>query len=218
MRWSTTAGCRTSSRPGRGRHPSRHCRRRRWCSCLGVATARPTRCPSSPGTGSRSAPLGWGRVQAICDFVHQHIQFGYQFARATKTAFEAFNEREGVCRDFAHLAITLCRCMNIPARYCTGYLGDIGVPPGTRRWTSRGGSRPISRLLVHVRRSQQHPAHRTRPHRARPRRRRRGDLHDVRTQRPEEFQGTDGGSPRAQNMTRREAVQRKARARPPRLS
>jgi transglutaminase-like putative cysteine protease len=75
-----------------------------------------------------SAPPGWGRVQAICDFVHQHIQFGYQFARSTKTAFEAFNERKGVCRDFAHLAITLCRCMNIPARYCTGYLGDIGVP------------------------------------------------------------------------------------------
>jgi transglutaminase-like putative cysteine protease len=76
-----------------------------------------------------SAPLGWGRVQAICDFVHQHIQFGYAFASPTKTAWEAYNERKGVCRDFAHLAITLCRCMNIPARYCTGYLGDIGVPP-----------------------------------------------------------------------------------------
>ena len=75
-----------------------------------------------------NAPLGWGRVQAICDFVHQHITFGYQFASPTKTAWEAFNERKGVCRDFAHLAITLCRCMNIPARYCTGYLGDIGVP------------------------------------------------------------------------------------------
>ena len=73
-------------------------------------------------------PLGWGRVQAICDFVHQHIQFGYQFASPTKTAWEVFHERRGVCRDFAHLAITLCRCMNIPARYCTGYLGDIGVP------------------------------------------------------------------------------------------
>jgi transglutaminase-like putative cysteine protease len=75
-----------------------------------------------------SAP-GWGRVQKICDFVNQHIQFGYQFARATKTASEAYRERQGVCRDFAHLAITLCRCLNIPARYCTGYLGDIGVPP-----------------------------------------------------------------------------------------
>ena len=71
---------------------------------------------------------GWARVQAICDFVHQHITFGYQFASPTKTAWEAYNERKGVCRDFAHLAITLCRCMNIPARYCTGYLGDIGVP------------------------------------------------------------------------------------------
>jgi len=75
-----------------------------------------------------SSPTGWGRVQAICDFVHQHIEFGYQYANNTKTAWGAFNERRGVCRDFAHLAIALCRCMNIPARYCTGYLGDIGIP------------------------------------------------------------------------------------------
>ena len=71
---------------------------------------------------------GWSRVQAICDFAHQHLLFGYHFARSSKTAWEAYTERQGVCRDFAHLAITLCRCMNIPARYCTGYLGDIGVP------------------------------------------------------------------------------------------
>lgn len=71
---------------------------------------------------------GWAKVQAICDFVHQHISFGYQHARATRTAFGAFEERVGVCRDFAHLAVTLCRCLNIPARYCNGYLGDIGVP------------------------------------------------------------------------------------------
>ena len=76
-----------------------------------------------------TAPTGWGRVQAICDFVHRHITFGYQYARPTKTAWEAFDERTGVCRDYAHLAIALCRCMNIPARYCTGYLGDIGRPP-----------------------------------------------------------------------------------------
>jgi transglutaminase-like putative cysteine protease len=73
-------------------------------------------------------PLGWARVQAICDYLHQNIQFGYQFARPTKTAWETFNERTGVCRDFAHLAIALCRSLNIPARYCTAYLGDIGVP------------------------------------------------------------------------------------------
>ena len=72
---------------------------------------------------------GWPRVQAICDFVHGHIRFGYEYARSTKTAWETFNEGTGVCRDFAHLAIAFCRCMNIPARYCTGYLGDIGVPP-----------------------------------------------------------------------------------------
>jgi transglutaminase-like putative cysteine protease len=72
---------------------------------------------------------GWPRVQAICDFVHQHISFGYRFARSTRTASEAFHERQGVCRDFTHLAITLCRCLNIPARYCTGYISDIGLPP-----------------------------------------------------------------------------------------
>jgi transglutaminase-like putative cysteine protease len=72
---------------------------------------------------------GWARVQAVCDFVHRHITFGYEHARPTRTASEAFNEQRGVCRDFAHLAVTLCRCLNIPARYCTGYLGDIGIPP-----------------------------------------------------------------------------------------
>ena len=77
---------------------------------------------------AQTAP-GWARVQAICDYVHNHITFGYQYARPTKTAREAFDERNGVCRDYAHLGITFCRCMNIPARYCTGYLGDIGVPP-----------------------------------------------------------------------------------------
>jgi transglutaminase-like putative cysteine protease len=72
---------------------------------------------------------GWTRVQAICDFVHQHITFGYQFARATRTASEAFYEQRGVCRDYTHLAIALCRSLNIPARYCTGYISDIGLPP-----------------------------------------------------------------------------------------
>jgi transglutaminase-like putative cysteine protease len=68
-------------------------------------------------------------VQAICDFVHSHIRFSYADASATRTASDSIREGVGVCRDFAHLAIALCRCMNIPARYCTGYLGDIGVPP-----------------------------------------------------------------------------------------
>jgi transglutaminase-like putative cysteine protease len=74
------------------------------------------------------SPMGWGRVQAICDFVHGHVAFGYEHASPNKSAWEVFTERKGVCRDYAHLAIALCRCMNIPARYCTGYLGDIGVP------------------------------------------------------------------------------------------
>ena len=73
-------------------------------------------------------PPGWGRVQAVCDFVHKHIRFDYMQARSTRTAFETYNEGIGVCRDYAHLALTLCRCLNIPARYINGHLGDIGVP------------------------------------------------------------------------------------------
>ena len=76
-----------------------------------------------------AVPMGWGKVQTICDYVHNHLTFGYEHSRPTKTAWDAFTERNGVCRDYAHLAITFCRCLNIPARYCTGYLGDIGIPP-----------------------------------------------------------------------------------------
>lgn len=71
---------------------------------------------------------GHARVQAICDYVHNHIRFDYMNARVTRTAFEGWQDRTGVCRDFAHLAIALCRCMNLPTRYVNGYLGDIGVP------------------------------------------------------------------------------------------
>lgn len=74
-------------------------------------------------------PPGWQRVQAIVDFVHDHLTYGYHYARATRTAWEAYQEKVGVCRDFAHLAVALCRCMNVPARYCSGYLGDIGIDP-----------------------------------------------------------------------------------------
>jgi len=107
---------------------------------------------------------GWARVQAICDHVHQHIAFGYEHARKTRTALEAFHDRTGVCRDFAHLGVAFCRCMNIPARYCTGYLGDIGVPAdgpmdfagwfeaflGGRWYTfdPRNNTRRIGRVLI----------------------------------------------------------------------
>src|SRR5258708_18935859 len=76
-----------------------------------------------------NTPPGWARVQAIVDFVHSHLTFGYEHAHFMKSAHDVYEQGAGVCRDFAHLAVTLCRCMNIPARYCTGYLGDIGVPP-----------------------------------------------------------------------------------------
>jgi transglutaminase-like putative cysteine protease len=75
-----------------------------------------------------ATPRGWPRVAAICEWVYENVTFGYNFARHTKTALDVYKERQGVCRDFQHLAITFCRCMNIPARYATGYLGDIGVP------------------------------------------------------------------------------------------
>ena len=75
-----------------------------------------------------TAEPGLARVQAICNFVHQHITFGYEHARVTRTASEAYEERRGVCRDFTHLGVAFCRALNIPARYCTGYLGDIGTP------------------------------------------------------------------------------------------
>jgi transglutaminase-like putative cysteine protease len=74
-------------------------------------------------------PPGWQRVQAICDWVHQNVTFGYEFASPTKTALDVYRDQRGVCRDFQHLAITFCRSLNIPARYATGYLGDICVPP-----------------------------------------------------------------------------------------
>ncbi len=108
---------------------------------------------------------GWSRVEAICTYVHEHIKFDYQQARSTRTAWEGYQERVGVCRDFAHLAVAFCRCMNIPARYCTGYLGDIGVPrvdaPGDfsawfevylgGRWytfDARHNARRIGRILM----------------------------------------------------------------------
>ncbi len=112
-----------------------------------------------------NAASGWRRVQAICDYVHDRVAFDYQSARPTKTAWETFNERQGVCRDYAHLAIALCRCLNIPARYCTGYLGDIGVPPmdapmdfaawleayiggGWHTFDPRNNQRRIGRVLI----------------------------------------------------------------------
>ncbi len=107
---------------------------------------------------------GYARVQAICDFVHGHIRFAYLEASSTRSASEAMRGGVGVCRDFAHLAVALCRCMNIPARYCTGYLGDIGVPidvnPGGFQRLVRGVPR---RPLVHDGRPPQPPAHRPHP-------------------------------------------------------
>ena len=134
---------------------------------------------------------GWPLVQAICDYVHNRITFDYQSARSTRTAWEAYNERTGVCRDYAHLAIAFCRCMNIPARYCTGYLGDIGP----RRHT-------VSRILPHGWKSISAAdgtfstlgttcQDRASADRARPRRGRCRDRNHIRPQHAGEFQGLD---------------------------
>ena len=108
--------------------PVEDCPKRHSSSCWAAATARAT-CCSTGLEAVRPRQPGWGRVQAICDFVHKHIEFGYEHARVTRTASEAYAEKRGVCRDYAHLAIAFCRALNIPARYCTGYLGDVGMPP-----------------------------------------------------------------------------------------
>jgi transglutaminase-like putative cysteine protease len=114
-----------------------------------------------------SVPPGWGRAQAICDWVNAHVTFGYEFASPSKTAVDVFHERRGVCRDFQHLAVTLCRSMGIPARYVTGYLGDIGIPLSPapmdfsawfeaylggewRTFDARFNSRRIGRILMAV--------------------------------------------------------------------
>ncbi len=113
---------------------------------------------------------GWGLVQAICDFVNEHVTFGYEHAHVGRTAYDTYIEKRGVCRDFAHLAVTLCRCMNIPARYCTGYLGDIGVPADPCPMDFSAWFEVLSRRqLVHVRCAPQHSAHRPHPDRARAR-------------------------------------------------
>jgi hypothetical protein len=98
----------------------------------------------------------WARLHAICDFVHAHLQFNYMHADPKRGSVRAFEERRGVCRDFAQLAITFCRSVNIPARCCAGYLGDIGVPPVPAPMDY--GLRRILANLVHFRRQAQQTA------------------------------------------------------------
>jgi transglutaminase-like putative cysteine protease len=129
MLWSVTRGWLTPRPPGPSKFRWSIFRKKLWFFYWVVAIAKLTNLPRSRGKHFGNGPTGWQRVQAICDFVHRHIEFGYHHARRTRTAWEAYNEGQGVCRDFAHLAIAFCRCMNIPARYCTGYLGDIRIPP-----------------------------------------------------------------------------------------
>jgi transglutaminase-like putative cysteine protease len=137
---------------------------------------------------------GWARVQAICDFVHSAVAFDYMEASATRTASETLAGGKGVCRDFAHLAIALCRCMNIPARYCTGYLSEFGEPephaPGRLRGLDGGLAR---RPLVGFRSAQQLKTHGTDPDRPRPGRRRCAADPDFRAEYPDAVRRLDLG-------------------------
>ena len=139
------------------------------------------------------SPPGWARAQSICDYVHNHIAFDYQNARPTRTAWEVFNERVGVCRDYAHLAVTFCRCMNIPARYCTGYLSDVGTPPPWAIGRFCCMVRSLYwRWVAHFRSPQQRAADRTRAYRAGARCLRRGHRHHLWPTTAGKFQGLDG--------------------------
>ena len=137
-------------------------------------------------------PAGWPMVQAVCNFVNGHIVFDYSQARSNRTALEAYRERTGVCRDFMHLAITFCRCLNIPARYCTGYLGDIGVPPSRYPMDFSAWFEVYLGGKWHAfDAQQQYSANRTHPHGARPRRGRRCSHHHVRFKPTHYVQGVD---------------------------
>jgi len=137
-------------------------------------------------------PTGWRRVQAICDYVHQHFVFDYQRARHTHTALEAFNEGVGVCRDFTRLAVAFCRAMNIPARYCNGYLGDIGIPPQDVPMDFAAWMEVFLGGQWHTfDPRQQHPTHRPGPDGAGPRRRRRRVEQLFRPERVDALSGLD---------------------------
>ncbi len=104
------------------------CRTKRCCTLLGSRYCETDKLVDKAWSRFGHTPTGWASVQEICDYVHHNVQFGYEYADATKGAWGALEEGRGVRRDFAHSAIALCRCMNIPARYCTGFLGDMAVP------------------------------------------------------------------------------------------
>ena len=127
------------------------------------------------------------RSGPFCDWVHNHITFGYHFADPSKSAFDVYNDPRGVCRDFSHLAVAFCRCMNIPARYVSGYMGDIGVPSGSANGFQRLARSLSGRPLVHVRCATQCCAHRPHRHGGRPRRRRCGAHDKFRPRHPQEI-------------------------------
>ena len=130
--------------PRRLQHPVADLPTTCWSTCWPAATARSTGSPTSPGSSSARPPRAGAGSQAVCDWVHQTSSSATSSPGRPRRPTTSTRSGHGVCRDFTHLALTFCRCMNIPARYATGYLGDIGVPPPPRRWTSAAGSRRTS--------------------------------------------------------------------------
>ncbi len=138
------------------------------------------------------AAVGYERVQAICDWVHENVTFGYGFASETKSAADVYRERKGVCRDFTHLAIAFCRCMNVPARYATGYMGEIGVPPAPPGGFQRLVRGVPGRALVDAGCPAQYPAHRPGADGPRAGRDKRRPDHRLRRRRAEAVHRLDG--------------------------
>jgi transglutaminase-like putative cysteine protease len=136
-------------------------------------------------------PTGWARVQAVCDFVHRHVTFGYEHSRATRTAAETYFEGVGVCRDYTHLAVAFCRALNVPTRYCTGYVSDIGQPPPYAPMDFAAWMEVFLGGRWHLRPAQQHAADRAGADRARPRRRRRAAHPHLRAEHAERLPGLD---------------------------
>jgi transglutaminase-like putative cysteine protease len=167
-RRARSSGLRLPSQPQRGRmlplHVLPYLMNRRYCEV-----------DLSSHTAAElfwNAPRGRSCVQAVCDWVHKKVTFGYEFSSPTRTALGVYSERVGVCRDFQHLAITFCRALNIPARYATGYLGDIGVIVAPSRWTLAAGLKFTSEIAGGRSRQTQCSGHRARAHGNRPRRNR----------------------------------------------
>ena len=179
-----------SGHPDAEQHPSRRFRPTRSSSCCRAGTANRICWPTRPGACSAISRRAGSRVQAVCDFVHAHIAFGYEFAHRDRTAMDAYAGGRGVCRDFTHLAVAFCRALNVPTRYCTGYISFIGEPePHPAGDFAAWMEVYLGGQLARVRPAQQQPADRPGDGGLRARRRGRAADPHLRAQSPGRFPG-----------------------------